>query len=156
MAHDSREGGMAGARFVDADGAELHILQHGRPATLEIEYLVRDPRLRERTQVVVAFHKDGVQDVSRFILRELLFDASERRTGVLTLTVPSLPLTDGTYSVTILIAKEGYYDSNPTQFYTINPDVYCCVARMFDVSVVGSGLIGSGTTHVLDGIWALK
>jgi hypothetical protein len=144
------------ARVVDAAGVEISILSHGRPVTFEIDYLLRDPRLRERAQVVIALHRDGVHDVSRFISRELLFNASERREGTLTLTIPSLTLTDGTYSVTILIAREGYYDNNPTLFYTVNPDVYCCISRMFDVSVAGSGLIGSGTSHVLNGLWALK
>jgi ABC-type polysaccharide/polyol phosphate transport system ATPase subunit len=154
--HGSGAIAVTAARFVGAAGVEADILRHGQPATLEIDYLLRDPRLRERAQVVIALHRDGVHDVSRFISRELLFNVSERREGTLTLTIPSLTLTDGTYSVTILIAKEGYYDSNPTLFYTVNPDVYCCISRMFDISVAGSGLIGSGTSHVLAGLWAMK
>jgi hypothetical protein len=41
-------------------------------------------------------------------------------------------------------------------FYSINPSVYCCVSRLFEVAVVGSGLIGTGTRHVLDGVWCLR
>lgn len=143
------------ARFVDQHGLEVHLLKHGEAAKLEIDYTIHDPSLREKAQVVIALHKDGVQDVCRFITRDLMFRAADRSEGTIRLEVPSLRLTDGEYSVTVMIAKEGYYDSNPSLFYTINPDVYCCVSRMFDVSVVGSGLIGSGTAHIALGDWSL-
>jgi ABC-type polysaccharide/polyol phosphate transport system ATPase subunit len=144
---------VTGARFTADDGRELHILEHGRAARLDIEFAVFQPDLVERCQVVLALHKDGVEDVGRFISRDLVFDARRHPRGTVRLTIPRLTLTDGTYSVTVMVAKEGYYDSDQTVFYSINPSVYCCVSRLFDVSVVGSGLIGSGTRHVLDGTW---
>lgn len=144
------------ARFVSGQGAEAHLLQHGESATLEIDYAIRDPALRERSQVVIALHKDGVQDVCRFIARDLFFDSAVKDRGTIRLTIPRLTLTDGTYSVTIMIAKEGYYDKRQTLFYTINPEVHSCVSRLFDISVAGSGLIGSGTVQVSDGQWSLQ
>jgi len=72
------------------------------------------------------------------------------------LTIPRLTLTDGSYAVTIMIAKEGYYDTHQAVFYSINPSVYSCVSRLCEVSVVASGLIGTGTRHVLDGVWSLE
>ena len=147
---------VTGARFVAEDGRELHILEHGRPARLDIDFAVFQPELRERCQVVLALHKDGIEDVCRFISRDLVFDATRRPRGTVRLTIPRLTLTDGTYSVTVMVAKEGYYDSDQTVFYSINPSVYCCVSRLFDISVVGSGLIGRGTRHVLDGTWSAE
>ena len=145
-----------GARFVSEDNRELHILEHGTTARLDIDYAVVKPDLRERCQVVIALHKDGIEDVCRYITRELLFDASERPRGTVRLTIPRLTLTDGSYAVTIMIAKEGYYDTHQAVFYSINPSVYSCVSRLFEVSVVASGLIGTGTRHVLDGVWSLE
>ena len=72
------------------------------------------------------------------------------------LTIPQLTLSNGSYSVTVMIAREGYYDTEQVVFYSINPSVYSCVSRLFEVSVVGAGLIGSGTRHVLDGEWRLQ
>lgn len=144
------------ARFVHEDGSERHILHHGQPEALEIDYTIHDPNLRERSQIVIAFHKDGVTDVCRFITRDLLFDSTAQDHGTIRLEIPALLLTDGDYAVTVMIAKEGYYDSSPTLFYTINPNVYCCISRMFDVSVTGSGLLGSGTVHVARGDWSLR
>ncbi len=146
---------VVGARFVTDDGADQHILQHGRAARLEIDYAIFQPDLHERCQVVIAIHRDGVDDVCRYITRELTFDASERQRGTIRLAIPRLTLTDGTYAITIMIAKEGYYDTHQAVFYSINPSVYCCVSRLFEISVVGSGLIGSGTRHVLEGEWSL-
>ena len=145
-----------GARFVAEDNRELHILEHGTTARLDIDYAVVKPDLRERCQVVIALHKDGIEDVCRYITRELFFDASVRPRGTVRLTIPRLTLTDGSYAVTIMIAKEGYYDTHQAVFYSINPSVYSCVSRLFEVSVVASGLIGTGTRHVLDGVWSLE
>jgi len=145
-----------GARFVSEDDRELHILEHGAAARLDIDYAVVKPDLHERCQVVIALHKDGIEDVCRYITRELVFDAGERPRGTVRLTIPRLTLTNGSYAVTIMIAREGYYDTHQAVFYTINPSVYCCVSRLFEMSVVGSGLIGTGTRHVLDGVWSLE
>ena len=147
---------ITGARFVSDNERELHILEHGRTARLDIDYAIFQPDLRERCQVVLALHKDGIEDVCRYITRDLVFDASQRSRGTIRLTVPRLTLTDGSYAVTVMIAREGYYDTDQAVFYSINPSVYCCVSRLFDVSVVGSGLIGKGTRHVLDARWTLR
>jgi len=143
------------AGFVATDGKEVTRLTYGEPATLEIEYSIHDPALRERAHVVVALHKDGVQDVCRYIARDLLFDSALRPSGTIRLGIQNLVLTDGLYSVTIMIAREGYFDIKQTVFYTINPDVYCCVSRLFDFTVAGSGAIGSGTVVVPDVRWAI-
>jgi ABC-type polysaccharide/polyol phosphate transport system ATPase subunit len=147
---------VTGAKFVSDDGRELHMLEHGRPARLEIDYAIFQPDLHERCQVVLALHKDGVEDVCRYITRDLVFDARRKARGTIRLTIPRLTLTNGSYAVTVMIAREGYYDSDQTVFYAINPSVYCCVSRLFEVSVVGLGLIGTGTRHVLDGVWSLE
>jgi nucleoside-diphosphate-sugar epimerase len=51
---------------------------------------------------------------------------------------------------------KGYYDTDQTMFYSINPAGYCNVSRLFEISVVGVGLIGGGTRHVLDRMWSLE
>ena len=144
------------ARFVAETGEETFFLQHGAPARLEIDYAIHDPTIRERPHVVVAVHKDGVQDVCRFISRELFLDGSTQPRGTIRLSLPQLTLTEGRYSITVMVAREGYYDTEQTVFYTINPGVYCCVSRLFDVQVTGAGLIGNGTMHVLPGCWSLQ
>jgi hypothetical protein len=144
-----------GAEFVDARGAATYALAHGSPASLLVHYEILNPALAERAQVSVGFHRDGVQDVCRFIARDLCFDA-QRRTGVVRLNIPSMQLTDGTYTVSVMIAKEGYYDREQATFYTINPEVYSARARLFEVMVVGAGLIGSGTVAVASGQWTLE
>jgi hypothetical protein len=146
---------VAGARFISGDDREVHILEHGSAVRLDIDYAISKPDLNEPCQVVIALHKDGVEDVCRYITRSLVFDARKRPRGTIRLIIPRLTLTDGTYAVTIMIAKEGYYDTHQTVFYSINPSVYYCVSRLFEVTVVGSGLIGAGTRHVLEGVWSL-
>ena len=143
------------AGFVDAEGQAAFFLRHGELATLEIGYRIADPKLDERAQVVVAIHREGVLDVCRFISRNLCFRARERGSGTIRLRVPRLMLTDGHYSVTIMISSEGYYDREQTVFYSINEQVYCCISRIFEFAVEGSGLIGRGTLQVSEADWGL-
>jgi hypothetical protein len=143
------------AEFVDGGGAATYVLQHGAPATLTVHYEILNPTIAERAQVAVGFHRDGVQDVCRFIARDLPFDA-RNACGVARLEIPNLSLTDGTYTVSIMIAKEGYYDREQATFYTINPEVYSARARLFEIMIAGSGLIGNGTIAVSTGHWSLE
>jgi hypothetical protein len=143
------------ARFVDAEGNDALFLGHGDPATMEIGYRIANPELDEYAQVVVAMHRDGVQDVCRVICRDLRFRAKEASSGTIRLRLPRLMLTDGRYSVTIMISNEGYYDREQTVFYSINEQVYCCISRMFEFAVEGSGLIGRGTLQVPEAEWSL-
>ena len=143
------------AAFVGAEGDDTFFLRFGEPATMQISYCIADPALDERAQVVVALHRDGVQDVCRVICRHLRFVAADAPTGSIRLRVPRLMLTDGRYSVTIMISKEGYYDREQTVFYSINEQVYCCISRMFEFAIEGAGLIGRGTLQVPEVEWSM-
>jgi hypothetical protein len=100
-------------------------------------------------------HRDGVQDVCRFITRDLLFDAAQQRSGIVVARLPRLPLAEGTYTVTVMVVKEGYYDSEQSLFYTINPDVYACLGRTLEIVVQKGGIVGNGTAVVIDAEWSL-
>jgi hypothetical protein len=140
------------ARFVDAAGSEIFVLEHGRPASLEIAYRVVDPGLSRNAQIVVVWHRNGVQDVCRFFAHDIRLDADE---GSVRLAIDRLAITDGQYTITIMITEAGYYDREQRAFYAINPGVHCCLSRFFDVEVVNSGLVGTGTMAVVDGRWSV-
>jgi len=140
------------ARFVDGSGAETFVLEHGRPAALDIAYRIVDPALPRDAQVVIAWHRNGVQDVWRFFARDLRLAGVE---GTIRLAIDRLAITDGQYAITIMIAEAGYYEREQTTFYSVNPGVHCCLSRLFDVEVVNSGLVGAGTMAVVDGAWSV-
>ncbi|HVZ23087.1 MAG TPA: ABC transporter ATP-binding protein [Vicinamibacterales bacterium] len=141
------------AAFVDPRGGEIFVLEHGRPVALEVAYRVVDPSLARQAQVVVAWHRNGVQDVCRFFASDICLDGVE---GMLRLSIDRLAVTDGQYSITIMITEAGYYDREQTTFYAMNPGVHCCLSRLFDVEVVDSGLVGSGTMAVIEGGWSVR
>ena len=141
------------ARFIGADGSDVVILKHGKPAELRIDYEVVDPDFDSVVQAVVVFHRDGVQDVCRFINRTVTFP---QRSGTIRLDIDRLALTDGSYAITIMFVEEGYFDRVQTVFYSINPGVYCCLSRYFDVTVVESGPFGSGTILLPEGLWSCE
>lgn len=143
-------------RIINNSGIESYRLLHAQPISILIDYRIRNPTVKEHAQVLLAFHRDGIIDVCRVITRELLFDAKQRSVGTIRMSIPSLWLGNGSYSISIMVAREGYYDQQPTQYYSINPDVYTCLSRAIDIEVTGGGSVGSGTGIVNIAEWALE
>jgi lipopolysaccharide transport system ATP-binding protein len=150
-----------GAISIDAispigpDGAETHFFSHGGAFQLHIRYRVNQLSASERPQILVAFHRDGVQDVCRVITRDLLIDAAEATAGEVRLCIPRFSLGAGLYTVTVMVAREGYYDTHQTQYFTLNPGVYACHTRALEIHVTGGGTVAAGTGVVMAGNWTL-
>jgi 2-polyprenyl-3-methyl-5-hydroxy-6-metoxy-1,4-benzoquinol methylase len=142
-------------RPLNDEQQESFTFQHGAPFSLEFAYRINRPGLKERAQVLVAFHRDGVQDVMRSISRDLLFDEAVQPHGVIAVRFPRLPLANGSYSVTVMLAKEGYYDEMQSVYFSVNPGVYTCLTRVFEIVVDGGGIVATGTAVVLDAEWSL-
>ena len=122
---------------------------------LLVDYRVNDPALAERAQVVVALHRDGATDTCRFIARDLAFDGARAPTGTIEFRLARMPVTEGRYSLTVLIAEEGYYDRPQTRYFSVNPGVYACASRMLEFDIAGSSGLSSGTVFVGEADWAM-
>lgn len=146
---------VTGARFEDEHGEERYVLEHGAPCTARVSFRIGQPGLKERAQVLLALRRDGVQDVCRVIARDLLFDAETTPAGTIAIRWAHLPLAVGRYTVTIMVAEEGYYDRPVTTFYSVNPGVYSCVPDAIEISVTGGGLVAQGTVFVDDVEWSI-
>ena len=140
----------------DAAGEITHFFKHGDPFELRLAFRVNQPDLLERPQVLVAFHRDGALDVCRVITRDLTVDASQAREGEILLRIPALRLANGTYTVTVMIARERYYDDEPTQYFSLNPGVYACHSRALEIVVFGGDAVASGTVFVENGEWSIR
>jgi ABC-type polysaccharide/polyol phosphate transport system ATPase subunit len=136
-------------------GTETHFFAHGDPFRLHVRYRVNQVNFSERPQILVAFHRDGVQDVCRVIARDLLIDAAQAISGEVRLCIPRFSLGAGLYTVTVMVAREGYYDTHQTQYFTLNPGVYACHTRALEIHVTDGGSVAAGTGVVLAGNWAL-
>lgn len=143
-------------RTVNADGRDSHFFRHGEPFTLLIGYQIHQPGLSERAQVLIAIHRDGIVDTCRIYTRDLIFDEARQPKGVIRLHLPRLYLGTGTYTITVMVAQEGYYDRQQTKYFSLNPEVYTCLSRVTEIVVSDGGIIGSGTGVVAEGEWELQ
>ena len=139
---------------VNAAGDDAHVFEHGSPFELRLRYRINQPDLCERAQILIAFHRDGIQDVCRIINRELVFDARERAAGEIRIVLP-LPFGVGNYTVTVMVARQGYYDESQTRYFSLNPGVYACHTRAIEIAVVGGGAVASGTVFVAEAEWSV-
>ncbi|MCA0319489.1 MAG: ABC transporter ATP-binding protein [Proteobacteria bacterium] len=138
-----------------ADGRERHIVPVGSTATLSLRYRLKRPDLKEKLNVVFVFRRDGITDVARIFLNSIVFDATTRPEGILKAHFDRLPLGPASYAVTVLVAKEGYYDTFQTQFFTMNPGVYSAHKVLAEFVVEGISQLYSGTGAVVDTAWSL-
>jgi lipopolysaccharide transport system ATP-binding protein len=146
--------GIMDVTLVNHEDRESQIITHGTAVSFKVRYTVRDAAFRDKAQVLMVFHRDGVLDVCRFITRDLSFNGDTD--GVIRLRVPRFPLGNGRYSLTVMIVKEGYFDQNQFLFYSINPDVYACAGRVLEFTVIEGGLAASGTAVVAEGEWSIE
>jgi ABC-type polysaccharide/polyol phosphate transport system ATPase subunit len=142
-------------RTLNGQGEETPFFRHEEPFTLMIGYTINQPELAERAQVLIAFHRDGVLDVCRVWTRELLFDAAARPRGHIRLHLPRLYLAAGTFTITVMIAEQGYYDQQQTRYFSLNPGVYTCLSRVVEIVISDGRIVGTGTGVVGDGEWEL-
>ena len=136
-------------------GVEAYTFRHGEPANVLIRYQIHKPGLREHAQVLLAFHRDGVLDTMRMITKDLLFDAAAGTRGTIRARLPKLRLAGGTYTVTVMVAQEGYYDRSQTKYFSMNPEVYTCLSRIIEIVVRDAGIVGTGTGVVTEGEWSM-
>ena len=146
---------LADVRTLDRHGNAKGVFAHGEPFVLSMAYRINAPAFREAVQLLVSFHRDGVQDTCRVFCRALLLDAADRSSGSIEMHLPRLPLGAGTYTVSVGITEPGYFDRDQVVFYSINPGMYDCLIRGLEIEVVSGGIVGSGTGIVAEGEWRL-
>jgi hypothetical protein len=104
----------------------------------------------------LAFHKDGVTDVCRAITRDLPFDGANHPSGTVRAEFSRLALGAGSYTISIMIAAEGYYDSQQTVFFSVNHAVYACLSRAIEFTVAAGGGVAQGTGVVAEAAWSIE
>ena len=111
--------------------------------------------MHEYCQVMIAFRRNGVDDMFRLFGRELLFDGQTKKTGQIVAFLPRFPLGVGEYGVAILLAAKNYYEENPAIFYTINQKVYWAMSNIINIKVSSDHIIPKGTGVVGEADWSI-
>ncbi len=144
---------MEGFRVFGADGQETFVLDLAQAARFEVDYRIVRPGLREKAQVLIAFQRDAVQDIMRVVQRDFLFDFEACPSGTLSIDFESFPLAPGSYTITIVIGAEGYFDNRQDLYFAINPNAYYVQGAVVEIRVVGQSLIYEGTGVVVPAKW---
>ena len=145
-----------GARLVDERGELTSVLEHGRPARLEVDFDIVDPMLAGPIGVGVAILRGGVETACRLFTPDLHFDGQRLPRGTIELSIPENWLGTGKYSATVMLTKQGYADRTGHAFYAISPDVYTCVRDLLGFEVRGGNLFATGTPILARGSWTTR
>ncbi|MGY4329392.1 ABC-type polysaccharide/polyol phosphate transport system ATPase subunit [Bradyrhizobium sp. LB7.2] len=146
---------LLGLRIIGKDERERHVFSVGEAVTFAIDYRIRRPGLKEKLHIVLAFRRDGVTDVMRLFADDLMFDAATKPAGAAMAHFKRLPLGPGQYSITVLLAREGYYSVYQTQFFSMNPGVYAAQIGLSEMTIEGTSQLYAGTGVVVDADWSL-
>jgi hypothetical protein len=142
--------------MIDAHGAEIHTVEHGAPVSFRTHFEIRRTDLRERAEVFIVVSRNSTERVCKFKTNELLFDGTLQPTGIVAMHLPKMMLGQGTYTVAVEIAAEGYLDQAHQKFFSIDPNVYCCLTHALEFVVLDSGWIGPGTILEGEGEWMMS
>jgi hypothetical protein len=144
---------LTGIRALDANGRPTFIFEHGAPFILRISYRINDTDV-VAPQMIVVFHRQGVEDVCRLFCRRLELPAG--KCGHVVVELPRIASAAGQYSVSVAVTEAGYYDHQQTVFFSINPGMYDCWSRALELQIVGGGAVAGGTCVVLDARWTVR
>jgi lipopolysaccharide transport system ATP-binding protein len=146
---------ISGAKVLDAAGHETFNFWHGDGFRLLFDYEIRDPNLDENCDIAVSIQRGGVETACRVFTRSLHLSYADATRGTIEMKLDRLMLGAGAYSITVQIARNGYYDLEGHLFYTINPDVHAAVRQVVDFIVNTRGVVAESTSWVADGNWAI-
>ena len=142
-------------KMLNDHGQEVNVLHYSDKFRIEFSIDIRDPNFNETPQFLLAFQRDGVLDVCRVIERKISLNFKSLKKMVITIDFPNINFGEGTYLMSILIAKEGYYDKPQSIFFSINPDVHVCLTKVLEFTVMGKGGVGVGAAIVAEANWAV-
>ncbi|MBI1393451.1 MAG: ATP-binding cassette domain-containing protein [Alphaproteobacteria bacterium] len=141
----------------DGTGETSFLLQHGQPVTVSITLDVVDPDLNEQIQVLFAFRRNGIEDVARTICRDISIAPASPKRFQANARFDHFPLGPATYTLTVLVAREGYYENHSGLFFAINPDVYDSRRDILQFEVVDrTSLASQGTGAILNANWSVS
>jgi hypothetical protein len=148
---------LSGFRLTDTAGTETFIFQHGGGAVLSFDFFINDPELSENCQIIVVFKRNGVEDLMRLKADDLRFDAGTARSGRIEMRLGNMRLGTGRYTVTVMAARERYFETQTGQFFSINPDVYDVHSGCLEFEVTAPGeAFATGTGIVETAEWRLS
>jgi ABC-type polysaccharide/polyol phosphate transport system ATPase subunit len=134
--YGSRALEIGNVRFCDAAGRETLQFAVGSTLRVAFDYRLNDPDFDELPTVIMAFQKDGTTRSHRFWTDRIAFRAARRREGTIEVLANPLLLGAGTYTVTVSVYREGYFDSRARhRFFAANPEVLDKHSRGYEIVV---------------------
>lgn len=140
-------------QILDDSGSSTLRVRQGGAFRLAIDYVVKDPSLEEEADLLIGLHRDGTAEVCRIFTDSLKFSATKQPRGRILMALESFPLPNGTYTVSLTLARKGYFNDGSGQFYSVNPDVHICLTRFLEMQVFGGSAVASGVGLVLSAGW---
>lgn len=143
-------------RLLNEKNEQVFKFHHGKKITLRIDYKIKDRSIPRNAQVLVAFHRDGVTDLLRCIARCMPLNEKEKTNGTIFMEIEKLNLGCGVFTISIMVAKENYYDVEQTVYFSINPGVYTCLARALEIEIQSDDHVAKGTGFVAEANWKVE
>ncbi len=123
-------------QFLDEQGKEALQFEVGSVMRVKIMFRLNDAEFCESPVIMVAFQKDGIIRTHRFWTDQIRITAKETKEGTLEIVADPLLLGAGTYSVNVLVFKEGHLAPGIyTPFFTANPRLHDMHSRAYEVVV---------------------
>ena len=117
------------------NGKSTTIITPGQPFDLHVEYTKKNKEMSEECELVVGFHKDGIEEIFRSICPTINFNSACNCSGRFALKYDHVALGNGEYTISMTLAQKGYYASRSEKYFSINENIYCCIVRVLSIAV---------------------
>ena len=129
---------------VNHDGQETFRFEYGSSIYFKLSYSLNDVTLSGPLEMMINIYANGITEVGRFFLREIEAKELIDKGGELFIKLSDMLLPRGSYTVSVLLARQGYYDNEFEKFYTINDKVVSSLSRKLEFEVFGGGRLAMG------------
>jgi lipopolysaccharide transport system ATP-binding protein len=138
--------------ILDKHRESVRLLQLGEPVTFRINYKINNRDSASDVEASIVFYKDSVTDVMRIFASSLELSVDSDQ-GVIELYLERLPLCFGSYTISFIFAKKGYYEENSGRAFSINRDVYDVLSRAVEFTVPYGNPAFTGSIVAYEGQW---
>lgn len=121
--HGSGAVRITGIDIRDDQDRSVRMIDVHQPISITVGYEVRQRSGLGDVEVMVALRRDKVTDVMHAFGEDISLPTGQAQ-GQIRVDLGPFPMSRGRYTITVMIARAGYYASASPTFFSINPDVY--------------------------------
>jgi len=139
----------------DENDRSVRMIDVHQPISVVVGYELRQQAGLAGAEMMIVFRRDKVNDVMHVFSGDLALPG-DGAAGQVRAEIGAFPLSRGRYTLTVMVAKAGYYASASPVFFSINADVYDVATDAAELAVTTDLPHFNSTLVAHRGTWSVE